>query len=853
MTRNISIALIVLLLAGLTAFVLWPESSPDHGPAGSKQVDNPQDFPATTAITEALAGDSESALVDRTEATPATKPTSVNGILPAYDGSDGVVISIVDQETGQPAPFADLYVVDGNTTDLGTKNMAYRYGASVLNPLCRNQGRHYRADSLGKIVVPRPEKFMLALAEKDGLFGFEDQHGDDMKELQLPLRPNRTFEVQVIDAAGAPVTDVPVSLQEGERTRVFTKVTVQSNAEGVVIFEDLEQNLLAASRHGSVFCALGIPMQLEDITESQRVKLTEELLGQGKVTLTLPPLGHVRFKVFESQGKLDQGAGGVRIEFPQSDPAFGIDIRTFAKSENGIAEFYWVGLNVHMQAKVRGAGATSSDRIMFDGPTREEQWVEIPVQLAPRSYLTGKIMSPAGQPMAQKTVAMQHTLEYAFGSSIGNPRFPTDAEGRFQFELDLSKPEYPLHNRSIRLRIDSEEFGRCEWSRDLPIEFEPGSFDLGEIAMVKIPALLRGRVLDQKGAPIRRAIATLEYADDQNPGKRVWRTASKLNGTTSRTGEFTVYGVLPDAAEYRLRVGAKGYQPLVTTPIFGDEVQEFELLSGAVLLGTLQMDPAIKYYNLRLTMRNGVSKDRLQLEPDGLGMAKFRYEGNSKIPYIFEIRTPQDELVYEQTNLTLRSGEETRPPEWQPLDLRGLLRVVKFDVRNDAGVRIDAQAKVKIGSRSNTFSNDGGAIVAYSMGDFDQVGIQAVGYLPKVLTEITSEQTVVLERSVKVYVQVPAELVKHRDARLTLEAEPDRYPPLDFLNFDSKGRATLYVPNFGEYRLRARVNDDTHHRFNSNFLLADGKYSIVENGQVIELPMDLASLNALIDEMRDGG
>jgi hypothetical protein len=852
MPRNISIALIVLLLAGLTAFVLWPEASPDQGPAGSKQIDNPQDFPATTANSEASAGDSESALVARTEATPATKPASVNGILPAYDGSDGVVISIVDQETGQPAPFADLYLVDGSTTDLGTKNMAYRYGASVLNPLCRKQGRHYQSDSQGKIVVPRPEKFMLALAEKDGLFGFEDQHGDRVNEIEIRLRPNRTFEVQVIDAAGAPVADVPVSLQEGEKTRVFTKVTVQSNAEGVANFEDLDQNLLATSRYGSVFCTLGVPMRLQDITQSQRVKLTDELLGIGKVVLTLPPIGHVRFKLLDSQGQLDQGLGGIRIEFPEGDPSFGVDIRPRVKSQDGIAEFYWVGLHTQMRAKIWGAGSRNPDLVMFDGPTRDNEWVEVTVQLTPHSFLKGRILSPEGQPIPNQAMATLETTSAGYGSRTRNFRADTDAEGRYQFELDLSDPDGPALGRSIRFRIDSKEFGRYQWAQDLPIKFEPGAFDLGDITMINIPVLLRGLVEDQTGAPIHRAMATLEYADDQSQGNRVWRTASELNGTTGRDGEFVVFGKLPDASDFRLRIGAKGYETLVTTPLFGDQLQKFELPSGAVLIGALHIDEAIKFYNLKVIMRRGSDKQSLKLEPDGPGLANFQYEGNSNIPYSFEIRTPQDELVYEMNNLVLASGKETRPPELQPLDLRPLLRVSKFDVRNTAGVRIDAKIIAKGGARSHTYTNDGGPIVAYSMSEFDQVTVSAVGYLSKTLHNSASEQTVVLENAIKVYVTVPAELVRHREARLTLEAEPDRYPALDFFNFDSKGRATLYVPEFGNYRLRARVNDATHHRFNSNFLLADSKYLIENSGQVIELPVDLAALNAMIDEMRDG-
>jgi hypothetical protein len=865
MSRPWLFTLTLVLLAGVTALVFWPDGTAEApkqgGPSSLETHRSPSEI--AKAETDDLPAPSIKTAPQNLRVPAARTPAATHqptSILPAYTGVDGVTVLVLDDSTDQPVALADVYTLD--PIELEKDGVSIFGGTQNMSAVFQSHGKHYRCNDLGEVLIPpQPESaFLYAEAAQRAQMQFAQSEKEG--RIVIRVRTKLPLQVLVVDGTGQPVANVPVALREISESYNFRKALGTTDKKGLMSWSDLNDILSGQQAENKLIASLEIPLDPEADTADQRIDLTPEILAAGKATLTMPPVGGVRVTIVDSRGNQFWEPGTVRISAVSKHKKLRMDTDISQQTKDGVAEFPFVGLDLPINLYFHRHNGRSQDHAQVHGPLREGEWVEATLAHLERPVLQGVILGPDGKPLAEQVVSISLLeVSKSGGSGSSGSNMKLDAQGGFQFEITRPFQAEKTRSRSLVLTHNLESYGSCKATIDLSFELSPGTRDLGEITLNPEAVLLAGRILDAQGMAISKVNILVKAIQPKNSPPRRMSVGypQAARDSSDSKGEFRVQGELPDAPTYQVEISAQGYQTLTREISLGSSGMEFFLNQAGILHGTLWVAKGINPNKLKLRLIDdqreiGVSLKE-QKDPTYLD---FRFEGKADTPYLLEIKTKMSELVYRSDPIYLQPGAVSKPVEFQPLDLRSSMQLITILARNSAGANLEPLvwiAKEGGGWTGERGGPEGAQLLIIE--PIPKLHVQVDGHVGQLLENVQSNQTVTLVESMKITLQIPDNLVHYRETTLSLAAFPvDRDRSIPFSSsskvsdFDHSGRATQFANQAGEYEYYLSIYMGQNRR-RSNKGMKLGRYSITGSDQVINLKIDQAELDRLIDEMSE--
>jgi hypothetical protein len=848
MLRKGLFVLPLVFVVGFSFWVLWDTDDGVTNGANHAEVLPTADINPDLA-TLGNSGDNLSQILD--EAPGQTSTRIANDFLPPYQGEDGVEILVLNHATGRPVAGAKVHLLHVGSISYGQIFDSLLQGYSGSYGLNLMYGQHYLTNSDGVIRVKSTGSYLFLLVEKGGLIAGEELEWDGSSKKTVELKPNRIFVVTVQDSKGAAVEGIYVNFHaDSDLGRSLLARQISDNL-GQIRFEDFSRYLSDVQKNAFLYMEFGIPMKHSNDFKQNRFEITDRIAARGTATLTLPPTGGVRVHVLDEQGKSLKRAGQLELKKKGFSPFISELYQEYNAKSDGYTEFYYIGIGLELELSFSPDDSMISDQLTFEGPTEAGQWTDVDLVYRPGSIITGRLLGPDGNPLRKARGSLLQRFELPLTTLENETRFRADEDGYFRHEIRWIDSEIPsVIRRTFRITHENGNVGLCWADLEAPTQPPASALDFGEIKLSPIPTLLSGRVVDFQGKPISDANVRLE-SQYTTSGTENWWPASKDPPTTGADGSFLIQGERPTASTYRAVVHAPDQLELIQEVTLGSESVELQMSRAGILAGSVQMTEGIAPFEIGVILRGDHGYSFVDLEAtDDPTIWDFRFAGTPDTAYQLMIRTWKGEAFYRSDGLILTPGEVTRPDDLQPLDLRHRLNACRIEVRNVEGELLEPELVVKIGDQVSTTSGSKAHEQILSGQPIDEIRIQHRGYQEYVLHDVTGDQSVVLERAIKCYVQIQPELVHYRNAELVLGPDPTEFGDEDSKTpFDASGRAEFFVPKAGIFPIYLKIKPATARSHSIDFM--EFKRQISEAGEVFELSIDLELLTQRIQQMND--
>ena len=768
------------------------------------------------------------------------------------------MISGEDLRSGQTVPDADVFVINRAQIYRIQRSIAPDTDARHWVSILRKHGKRYQTDADGYARIPPLTEEAVASVENEDLIGVEGDLKVSMEEFSVTVRPRKPLIARVVGPDGNPVEGVPVAIRSTYFSGLFTASTRRTDSSGKAKFFSISMLTQKVGGPHTFYARLEVPSNPVPNVKPLEIELTDEVFETGEISFTLSEVGGVSVSVFNHKGEPFLAAGHVSLclkDWVRDSPS---NHYVTEPVVNGVAKFPYVGMGATLKATFKPLGGHNEDEVSFEGPQQVGEWAEAALSTTDWPFVTGTLLDPNGEILADKAVYFRSQKTLASSSSVSAAEQLTGKDGRFRYE-----PYQPSDGRVMEARrgiwtVDLPGFGTCRATRDFPHPLQPGENDLGEITFAAAQALLAGKVLDGNGKPV--AGATIEFKAIQKSkqnGLSFGRgNESSVDGESNRKGEFALIGELPDAPEYKVTITAPGYESLTQEVSPGTQGLEFILGQAGSLAGTLLLDEGMDHHRLSMTMSSpGVRNARIRLEPTN-DPTKFLIHGEAEVgrTYRLEFRTWLREEILTLDSLSFLPGEELRPAELQPFDLRGKLNQIRITLQNAEGQQLEGSYSIIRENGSSGSSVDaGGTTLTTIMDQFEKIEVSAKGYKPKTLLNVRSDQVVTLERAISFAIQIPKEFVQYREMEIGYSLmQSGTRKRMHGGEFDSSGRSSFFLPSLGEFEITLHFMETTSSfRFHRPFETKE--LSFEYEGQVLEVSINQTALDAKIDEAEKEG
>jgi hypothetical protein len=851
--------LAVVLLGLVAALFLWPEKV--STPVQANELRDPivvADLAETATVDPARETSQVSPASERVElaTTDSEVDVSPSAFEPQYEGEGGFTLRVLDAITRKPIPGADVYIKDQTEFYRQLRQLPRNSPERTLVNLLPLIGKHYQANAAGEVRLAALTEVSLAMATKGDFLGLEDWIRVKPDAANILMRVNRPFTINVVQADGEPVAGAPVTVQSEVEFFASTRAYRHTNAQGSASFGGLCTMIDSSRGVQTFFARLEVPVLLTAQTEMQRVNVTDQIFEAGIVTLSMPPTGGVRISILDPEGNpsTESGIVNLNLEERENGPPGGIS--PTVEVVNGVAEFPYVGLGTSLTAEYRPQNVSNSDSISFPGPAEAGVWIETSITLTDWPTFTGVLLNPEGDPLSELDFDLKIKYRYQDGDYQDGVRFRTDEQGYFRCEIPQAFPSRILLSQQVVFSAEYGQFGECEATLDLPPKPQPGENPLGEIQLQATPVLLAGRVLDMENNPIHGAELMIYCSPPRSSGLMNLGRNQKFRAQCNAEGNFVIQGKVEENSSSFVTVNATGYNSFRQDISLGQVDVDFHLGKAGVLLGSILLDEGIDSAKLSISMKRRLQQDTIRLSPTAKpNLFQFRYEGNCDTPYVF--RVDENSLVsilngeglFVLEGVLLPQGGEIRPPELQPLDLRGRIKQYKFIVQDREGQRIDATLSLKSERGSSSTSINRGAATLISSVPITEIAVSAPGFISQTIVDPGPEQTITLEKAMKAEVQLPTQYLHYRGMEIDLQVKSEQNQTLLRTGpFDSTGHTDLYFPAPGSYQFSLRVSK-MEGNFGTSKSLNIGDIDLEHAGQVIELSVDQTALDQIVDKL----
>ncbi len=675
--------------------------------------------------------------------------------------SGSFTLRIQEKESEKPLAGAEVWFVHRGWRQAG-QNHRGLVEIFDYEPFLREHGTQLVADDRAEVVVPRGGGDLLVGARRGEWWGMRTFPAviDELELLEL----ERDFgvTVQVVDPTGQPRAGVPVVIGLVARNRLQrVGALVRSvGAEGIAHFPHV-QHISSFQTAASAFVGLGFPCADPPEHILDRGSLTAE-----PIRLVMPETGSVLLRLEDPAGEPLRDGRSVWLE---QDPGDGASGRTLARStthlryqaaveedESGtlLYEHVGVGLDLRAFSAVRGFEPVVA---RGPGPGRPGERVELTLRYGEvLPTFTGQIVDAAGTPLADRVLRLLvRSPGFALGTATFSTRGKSDERGAFRLVLDRG----PVLDDSAFVELQVLNGANVELSGSTGFrgEVTEGVHDLGVVPLAGAGVLLSGRVVDDRGEPIRGAMVTPKRRQRLNmPGDRwMWVDCSDLRARTDEEGRFEIRGEA-EVGEYQLEAYLWGHLVEEVPVALGSVDLRIVLRKEGKLAGSLLVDEGVPVALIELRIRPLDTEEHgrtARIADDGtflfLVLAPGRYEVR------LGLRGDERPLV-EPFVVEVPSGETARPPGLQQVDLRGVLRGITVTVVDGDGREIDARLEyrpIEEGSGGAGVPVSGGRATFILRGAAADLRVGGEGFRTQRFEDVSSDLHVVLRRGIPVRLQ----------------------------------------------------------------------------------------------------
>lgn len=523
---------------------------------------------------------------------------------PIPEDAKWLEVHVVDAGTTSPVADADVWWITSDTQDrLQQMPAAERRGFQWdIDQVQQRLGWHTRSDGKGTARVAANANGAMVLASADGRYAVANVGGKRVmppEGWRIVLEADRTLRVQVVDADERPVPGVPVQIETTSRDgriqagRTWTSAVVTGAPDGLAEFRHIQTWLRGGDRrvpvdvaewraavvlpgfadHGVAFDQAAPPAEPLVLHLAATGQLKARLLHGGR-----PRLEGVEFKAFRG---------------PDEDFALQNAEQGVAADADGWARFPQVALGGELTVVARLGMASIEGTV--PAPTTRGQEVQVDLSLDDLAALSGRLLGPDGQPLANGSVV---ALYRANGSS-GSTSLETDAQGRFLWFLPKELAEKP---RLDRLELTHKPANGTTLHASVePRDLDRGTNDLGDLRLDTDPLVVAGKFVFDPPDPQRKVLFQIQRLGEPRGenGAAAWDFVPGANPTQRPDGTFEVRGKVPSG---RLRLYFPGRNHLPIAPV--------EFQAGA--------------RDLTIPLAIGAGLDARCLLPDGVPVGQLR-------------------------------------------------------------------------------------------------------------------------------------------------------------------------------------------------------------------------------------
>jgi carboxypeptidase family protein len=675
----------------------------------------------------------------------ASHHATVLGAQAPSSEKDYITVIVLDHTTKGVVPLADVYFLDFDQEQGAEFGEFILANKGICKPVTRKFGQHFQADEFGQVKIPRAIHTAFILAEWQDTSAILQLDRPMEDRVSIFLAPKQRLQILVTDSSGAPVANVPVAIQVGRHFSYLSGNHGTTDHRGSLTLPDIDTGQYDLHSEEALFAAIDIPLKSK--ADGDRVEITEAVLKNGVVHLTLPPTGNLRITVRDAQGNISLEPGTVKLSESDYD-LFDSDIDPFSfkkvETVDGVAIFNFVGLGMPLEVSFRKDGSNDDDSIALPGLNEPGKWVEATIVRSEKSILTGSVLDPDGNLLVDQNVSLQvkgYDRNRTLGSMTGLIKL--DHAGRFHHEIQERIAWFIPTRRKLTFETTLDNFGLSLLTIEIDEPASTGAFDLGEITLKRASTLLTGRVLDEKGEPISAA-SVLVAEPTSSPNSESFNDA--FRATTQADGSFYLKGNLPTPGKAKLKIWANDFETLVQDIELDSKPKDFSLARSAFLHGSLRLDPRIDSFDIEVIVSMGTDSQKLHYSSRrGSDLDGFSYAGPTGTDYSLEVRTKTGETLLKLEGLALTADHPLRPAELQPLDLRGKLKTVKIQAHNAQGDPLKFQVFCNTGESWVRHGSERGSVTLITLNSLKKLRIEAEGYVDQYLENIAEDQVVILK------------------------------------------------------------------------------------------------------------
>ncbi len=776
-------------------------------------------------------------------------------VNPHAEGPGAVLVRLIDKESQQPVPGADLYVIDMTKQDPERLERALQSGQSDLTGLLAQHGLRYRSNEEGIVRIPPVKEQPLLLARTEESFALRWNLELGQSEWLIELEKELIVRVRVVDRDGVPQAEVPVALRMIHERYTYDINSIKTAQDGVAVVRGINAYLDSLDQTGGeLMVGLGMILDSESSQDPDcQQTLDEDLLSRGETELILPPTGSVRIRLLDQEDEpfLDEAFGMLQEQETGNSRTLGRNTN-YHQADQGFIDIPHVGLGLDLKCTVRFGNASFGEDLDFSGPTLAGEQVEIEMRRVVRPILVGRVLDAQGEIMAETTLFTSLEHKRTNGTSSTGSSLKTDAVGRFRYELENADPPEGNTSRTLMVRHDSEDGVRHEGQIDLSASQEIGVTDVGDVQLIAPPLLAAGLVLGSDGKPLPHASVRLEkeHFYGQDPPRSYWNTTSNGYGSCNEEGVFSIQGA-SESGNFRLTVDGNGHSQKQVPIQVGQTGLEIRLEASAVLTGRVLTDPEITPSHVQVRLREGNSTRTVGLQGEQ-GEFTFRLETSPLNNATLLVTTSMGESLLEVEGLNLYPGQEFAPPAANPIDLRGSLNLFQLLVQDSQGKALNAQVVLDSSNGRNQYNERGGdfqfAVLATSL----TAEVTAQGHRPQTVDLIQAQTVVTLQDGIPIRLRLAQSISLPENGllgvRLVRDVGEARFisgnrQGQERSTFDASGNLDLKLGGPGKYRVQLRGTIEVDRRSSS---------TSTQSGQILQVEdqSGLQVFNLEVDQLK---
>ncbi len=738
---------------------------------------------------------------------------------------DGPKVRVIDGETGQPVPGAEIVCCDRAAFDAAARLESQDARVEQEDAL-RSVGKRFLVGADGTVTVVPADGGLWVFARFGLASGAAWLVPPHPEMTDVTIRKDASITVRVVDAVGRGAGNLEIVCALVLQDRV-TRLSVRRSRieDGVVQFRNVFLGVAPDTLHEAG--TLEIFPRYAPVPPT-RVTVRADAIPVEPITLTLKPVGTVVVKV-EPDGGTPRRNSEVHLHVGDgSTPAAGVSALQYPSvraDSQGVATFENVSAGVPLVITARVPGHSGST-IRSEGIPTHGDTITVPmVAGAGVPAIRIRLIDESAKPCARVLLACKAAPAVDDAQTIFVDR--TDEDGRIERNL----PTLPASITAIELRSQSREDGPARVvSVPLPSPMKPGMIDLGDVVWKTLPPIVSGRVVDGGGAPVAGASVALQGRKSERFG---WNHLDVDAATAARDGSFTIAGSAPDGELAAICWGQWVVQtePIPVVPGSTGVTLVVERAGG--LRGRVALPTGWDAREFHVSAKPANSMDDesvnrsipVRVEPDG----SFETDSVPAGVFTFVVRhsgSPFDPLI-SIPGIDIVRGKFATDPRLAPLRLEESCLFVTIRARNQANepvphpvAGVELPDFPKLTSHSFHAAQPGGGIrIVIPSRRPRTITVGAPGYRAVTLTDVTTDRDVVLSGGLRVdlsFTNVP-KLPEGMHLHVTLHpsrADPDASVLYDVVRsglfqLDESGAASGTVPSAASYDVSlALVVDD---------------------------------------------